>query len=346
MSKTTAPQRAERPDPDALLRRIESEEQDHQRGRLKIFLGYSSGVGKSFRMLDEARRRRERGQDIVVGGVQPEVPPDARAILAQLETIPPSGSGVDIAAILARRPEVLVIDGLAYDNPPGSKNAKRWQDVEEILEAGISVITSLNLQYVEEQRVEVERITGKRVSDTVPEDFIKRADEIVVVDAPADAHSGALSEEQLSELRERALLLAANVVDRRVACNARAQERVLVCITPRANASQMLASARLTADRFHGELYAAYVTQPEIAPEDRIALERNLDLARSAGANVEVLDGEDPADAILAFAERTGITQIFIGHTQRRNWWAKLTSTPVDRLLAKAEHVDVRVFPQ
>lgn len=350
MAKASVPPRVARPDPDAMLRQVQAEYHE-SRGRLKIFLGYSSGVGKSFRMLDEGRRRRERGQDVVVAAVQPNVPHDVQAILAKLQVIPLlSIEGVpliDVEAILTRNPEVCIIDGLAYDNPRGSRHPKRWQDVEEILGAGVSVMTSLNLQYVDEQRDKVEKITGRRVTQTVPESFIKRADEIVIVDAPPEAClRGALNEAQLSELREIALVLAADVVDQQLGAGTRAHERILVCITPRTNATRMLRSARLTASRFHGELFAAYVTQPEIAPEDREALERNLTLARDAGARVEVLEGEDPVEAILTFAVQAGITQIFIGHTQRRRWLDKFTSTPVDRLLAKADSFDVRVFPQ
>lgn len=350
MPKATVQARGERPDPDALLRQIADAEY-HGRGRLKIFLGYASGVGKSFRMLDEARRRHARGQDVVVGGVQADIPDDVRTILSQLETIPfrhlEGRATIDVKAILERHPDVCIIDGLAYDNPPGSRHPRRWQDVEEILAAGISVITSLNLQYVDEQRAEVEKITGKRVTQTVPESFIKQADEIVIVDAPPETiRSGVLSEAQLSELRERALVLAAEVVDQHLGTGAKAQERLLVCITPRTNASRMLDSARMSADRFHAELYAAYVTQPEITPQDSKALDHNLALARSAGAKVEMLDGDDPVTAILDFAKKAGITQIFIGHTQRRGWWSRLASTPVDRLLAKAGNIDIRVFPQ
>ncbi len=351
MSKSTVQQNDQRPDPDALLRQIQSEEQMDFGGRLKIFLGYSSGVGKSFRMLDEARRRSERGQDVVIGAIQPNVPDDVAAILAKLEVIPllyVDGIPVlDVATIVARRPDVCIIDGLAYDNPSGSRHPKRWQDVEDILRASISVITSLNLQYVDEQREAVEKITGKRVSQTVPESFIKQADEIVIVDAPPEAcQRGSLTEGQLSELRERALVLTADVIDQKVDIATRAQERILVCLTPRTSANKMLASAKRTASRFHGVMYAAYVTQPEITPEDREALERNLNAARAEGAKVEVLDGDDPVEAILSFAQSAGITQIFIGHTQRRGWLNKLTSTPVDRLLAKADGFDVRVFPQ
>src|SRR5690242_11300755 len=162
-----------RPDPEALLRQVQAEEHEARRGRLKIFLGYSSGVGKSYRMLDEARRRKERGQDIVVGAVQPNLGTDSEGILRKLDVIPlrtvEGVPQVDVEAILRRHPEAVIIDGLAYGNPPGSRHTQRWQDVAELLEAGISVITSLNLQYVDEQQAQVEMITGRRAAQSVPE---------------------------------------------------------------------------------------------------------------------------------------------------------------------------------
>ena len=247
---------------------------------------------------------------------------------------------IDLPAILRRRPEVCLIDGLAYDNPPGSKHAHRWQDVDELLEAGISVITSINLIYIEEQRAQVEQIIGKHVTQTVPRAFIQRADEIVVVDAPPDLP-------ELSELREMALVLAADVVDRQLAVQSNwgAQERILVCITPRANALPMIASGVRNTQRFHGQLYAISVTQPEITPEGQAALEKNLDLARQAGAKVVVVDGDDPAVAIMGFARTHGITQIFVGHSKRTSLFGRFIRGPIDRLIDEADDIDVRVFP-
>ncbi len=256
-----------RPDPELLLRQVQAEERLARRGRLKVFLGYSSGVGKTFTMLDEGRRRRERGEDVVVGAVQSKRPPEAEPILAALEVIPTHEtdgySSIDVPAVLQRRPRVCLIDGLAYDNPPGSKNPHRWQDVRDLLEAGVSVVTSINLQYIAEYRDRVETITGKRADQTVPLAFIHSADEIEIVDAPAvnalrqtavaDASNSAASREnQLRALRELALLAAADVVDRQlesylerhgVLSQWGAQERILVCITPRSDASQMIGGA-------------------------------------------------------------------------------------------------------
>ena len=180
----------QRPTPEQLLAQIELEERRKGRGRLKVFLGYAGGVGKSFQMLDEGRRRRERGEDVVVCALQKEYPPEAQEALQKLEIIPLLKTGdaesIDVAAVIRRRPQVVLIDGLAYENPPGSPNAHRWQDVEQLLDAGISVITTVNLQYLEKHQDEVERITGKRASCTIPRGFLdKSADEILVVDAPA-----------------------------------------------------------------------------------------------------------------------------------------------------------------
>ena len=176
------------------MRQVEAEESQSESGRLKIFLGYASGVGKSYRMFDEARRRRSRGQDVVIGGVQSAMPPDVLNLLKTIEVIPSKHADgtavIDVERILARHPAVCVVDGLAYDNPPGSRNAFRWQDVEELLRAGIAVIGSINIQYIDELRERVEAITGKHVTQTVPVSFIKRADEIVVVDAPVEGSSG------------------------------------------------------------------------------------------------------------------------------------------------------------
>src|SRR5947209_7742535 len=166
--------------PEDFLRQCQAEEAAVTKGRLKIFVGYASGVGKSFRMLDEARRRRQRGQDIVVGAIQPKVPPAVEELLRKLEVIPlktfGQDSAIDVEALVRRHPAVCVIDGLAYDNPPGARNPTRWRDVADLLNAGNTVISSINIQYVAELRSQVEAITGKQVTQTVPISFIKSAD--------------------------------------------------------------------------------------------------------------------------------------------------------------------------
>jgi two-component system sensor histidine kinase KdpD len=347
-----------RRDPEALLRQVEAAERAQSRGQLKIFLGYASGVGKSFKLLDEGRRRHERGEDVVVAAMQPRVSDDVAEVSRALPHIPTRDvngtSVVDVPAVLSRHPQVCLIDGLAYDNPAGSRHPKRYQDVEELLQGGISVLTSINLEYITEQQEFVRAALGRTRAETVPQAFIDRADEVVVVDAPLEADTG-IEAQQLSQLRQRALLLTADVVDRQLEEYLRlhgiqstwgTQERILVCMTPRANAARMLASGRRNADRFHGELFAIYVMQPNLTEEDRMALERNVTLARAQHAQVETLEGHDPVATILDYARAHGITQIFVGHNLRRSWRNRLGGTPLDRLIRDAEGMDVRVFPQ
>jgi two-component system, OmpR family, sensor histidine kinase KdpD len=352
-----------RRDPEQLLRQVQAEEEYQRRGRLKIFLGYTSGVGKSFRMLDEGRRRHERGEDVVVGAIQPVTSREVQRVLQNLEIIPMKAlDGVevmDVDLILSRHPQVCLVDGLAYDNPPGSLHAKRWQDTEQLLEAGISVIGTVNLQYIEEYRDRADKITGKKVTETIPLSFMNKADEIEVVDAPPElclerASSATPNQQQLSQLREIALILAAEVVDQQLEKYLErngieqlwgAQERILVCITPQLNAKKMIESGRRNADRFHGEWFAVYVNEPGLTATEKETLEANLAIARNLNAHVELLDSEEPIEAIMDFVQAHGITQIFIGHSTQESWWHRLRGNFVDRLIRKAEAIDVRVFP-
>ena len=349
-----------RPDPEELLRRIEAGEHREKRGRLKIFLGYASRVGKSFRMFDEGRRRKDRGQDVVVAAVQGKPGGDIEDLLSRFEVIAPdSGGGIDLPAIFQRHPSVCLIDGLAFDNPPGSRHAQRWQDVEDILQQGIAVITSVNLQHVREQQDAVERVTSKRAAYSVPQAFLAEADEIEIVDAPPEAligrgaGAGMPDPRSLAELRELALLLAADVVDHQLRAYVEAhgittrwgtQERILVCLTPRSSAADMLRSGYRNALRFHGALLAAYMPQSNLRMEDQQRLESHLDLARQCGAEVHCLEGDDFVRSILEFAREQRITQVFLGHSKRESRFG-LKRNPIDRLIDAAEDFDVRLFP-
>jgi two-component system sensor histidine kinase KdpD len=355
--------------PEEALRECEAEEiaAARKKGHLKIFLGYASGVGKSFRMLDEARRRQERGEDVVVGAMQPQVPAEVEPLLRKLEVIPlkvvGEGTAIDVDALLRRSPSVCVIDGLAYDNPPGLRNPSRWQDVKDLLDAGIQVIASINIQYVDELSEQVEAITGKHVYQTVPLSFIQGADEVEIVDAPPEAPmerapeervQAQKHEERLSKLRELALVVTADVVDHQlndylalhgIRQHFGAHERILVCITPRANMQEMMEIAQIAAKRFHGELIVAYVRQANISPEDQSALDARLAIANAVGAHVEVLEGDDPAETLLEFARSRGITQLFVGHSQRTGV-SRLRGSPLDKLIWEGHGMDVCVFPQ
>ena len=362
------PSELRRKTPDELLRECELEEAEATRtGHLKIMVGYASGVGKTFRLLDEARRRRERGQDVLIGAIQPKVPQSVEAFLNKLEIIPlkkfDGGSAVDVDAIIQRRPMVCFIDGLAYDNPPGARNPKRWQDVEDLVAAGIKVITSINIQYVAELCDQIAAITGKCALETVPISFLKNASEIEIVDAPPEEpmerspdeqFQAQRREERLSRLRELALVLAADVVDHQlndyleshgIHQHFGTHEKILVCVTPRANVHEMIEEARIVAGKFHADLIVAYVKQPRISPEDQSALDARLAIASAAGAHIEILEGDDPAETLLQFARSRGVTQLYVGHTQRTGF-ARLKGSPLDKLIWEGHGMDVRVFPQ
>jgi two-component system sensor histidine kinase KdpD len=269
-----------------------------------------------------------------------------------------------VEAIIRRHPAVCFIDGLAYDNPPGVRNPTRWQDVQELLDAGIKVVASINVQYVAELREQIQAITGKYPSQTVPVSFIKSADEIEIVDAPPEEPIEHSPEEQIdatkrqqrfSKLRELALVLAADVVDRQlidylcqhgIRQQFGAHERILVCITPRSNAHEMIGTARMIAERFHAELIVGYVPQPHISPADRAALEERLAVARAAGARIEILEGEDFVETLLSFSKSQGVTQLFIGHSQRSGMAPRIFGTPVDTLIRRSRGIDIRIFPQ
>jgi two-component system sensor histidine kinase KdpD len=359
-----------RPSPERLLKQVQAEESKRWGAKLKIFLGYAPGVGKSYRMLDEARRRFERGEDVVVGAVQGRQSEDVQGLLRRLEMIPPletaAGQAVDLDAILRRAPKVCVVDPLAAQNPSGSRNPYRWQDVQELLRNGISVLTSVNLLHVEEYKEKVQAITGKNTTETIPKSFLLAADDIVIVDVPPDLclwrqgeklTSTGISnsqERQLSELRELALLLTAEVVDAQLESYVHAHgiepvfgthERFLVCMTPHSNAPAMIESGERNKERFQGELHAVYVCEPGRSKRERVTIRRYFEAAKKAGATTEVLESDDPISAIVEFARAKRITQIFIGHSARNTWRDRLLGDPVLRLIRAAEGIDVRVFP-
>jgi two-component system sensor histidine kinase KdpD len=355
-----------RPDPEELLRQITAQEANETRGRLKIFLGYAPRVGKSLRMFDEGRRRKKRGQDVVIGAIQSRGLSEIAPLIKEFEIIPPLRIGdadtIDVDAILGRAPQVCLVDELARDNPPGSHCPHRWQEVEAIRAHGVNVVGAINLQHICEQQNAVERITGRRSSNSVPQAFIESADEIVIVDVPAEdlSHGGrsSLNPAQLSELRELALLLAAQVVEHQLQTYMDShgilqswgtQERILVCITPRSSARQMLESGARAAQRFHGQLLALYVKQRDLTRAAEEAVEENLEFARKLGADVHLVEPgidakKDPIAEIVRFAREQRITQVFIGHTQQSSWkfWSQ---NPVDKLIREAEGMDVRIFP-
>ena len=359
-----------KPSPERLLKQVQAEENKRWGARLKIFLGYAPGVGKSYRMLDEARRRRERGEDVVVGSVQGQQSEEVQALLRKLELIEPlqtpGGQAMDLDAMLKRAPQVCVVDPLAAQNPPGSRNPHRWQDVQELLRNGVSVLTSVNLLHVEEYREKVQVISGKQTTETIPKSFLLAADDIVIVDVPPDLCLWRLGEKltptgisnsqerQLSELRELALLLTAEVVDAQLESYVHlhgiapvfgTHERFLVCVTPECNARAMIESGKRNKERFQGDLYVVYIRRPDITDDENAVMASHLESAREAGAMTQVLESDDPIEAITEFAREKRITQIFVGHGSDEKWRDRLFGDPVLRLIRATEGIDVRVFP-
>lgn len=355
-----------RPDPEELLRQVESEERERTRGRLKVFLGYAPRVGKSRRMFDEGCRRKSRGQDVVVGALQSKDGAAVEPYLRSLPLIPlrPLNGGLtmDMGAILKRHPGVCLVDELAYDNPPGAPNEHRWQDVEYLLDHGINVVTAVNLQHIAEQQDRVSAITSKRTINSVPEKFIRDADEIEIVDVPVEDLCGGRAREdqrrldsvQLCELRELALLLVADVIEAQllryldrhgIQYSWGAQERILLCLEAHNRAKPFIESGKRTAERSHGQLFALHVQDHEPNREEKEQMEEHLDFARRVGAEVHVVKNSDVVGAIIDFARTNRITQIFVGHPRCKKWlrWGEQR---IDRLIREAEGMDVRIFPQ
>ena len=317
-------------DPEALLRQVEAAERAEHRGQLKIFLGYTSGVGKSFKLFDEGRRRRERGEDVVVAAMQPDSTPTwpsypRRSKLFPRRTLAACPSSTCPRSSLGARrsawstgsrttiPQEADTETLSRMSTNCSRPASRCSP-RSISNTSPSSRTSCAA------------CLGTTKTETVPQEFINRADEVVVVDAPPEADA-AVEAQQLSQLRQRALLLTADVVDRQleaylllngIQSSWGTQERILVCMTPRANAAKMLASGRRTpiASTASCSRSTSNSDEPDAGRSDGTG--RNATLARAQQAHVDVLEGKDPIKTILDYARTHGITQIFVGHNLRR----------------------------
>ncbi|MBI3927799.1 MAG: universal stress protein [Armatimonadetes bacterium] len=341
---------------------------DGRPGALKIYLGYASHTGKTWRLLEEARRRKGRGEDVVVGWLRQKDEAAVAEMLPGLEIVPPVATAgqpaMDCEAILRRAPDVCVIDELAHINPPCSRNLHRWQDVNELLAAGIDVVTAMNIQYVAGLQPSIGKLLGNAPSETVPDDVVRKADEIVLVDAspesvlkrPPAAGENPPSERCLLALRELALRFSASAVEEDVREYRQehhietvweTQERILVCVTAYTRGPHLVERAHQAADRWKGELWAIYVTpdaeMSNLSPEDAERVRSFLDLARSKEARVEIVEDEDPVHGILSFAARQEITQIFLGHAAAYPFRGALSHTVAGRILHAAAGMDVNV---
>jgi len=370
-----------RPDPDALLKEIEHEET--KRGRLKIFLGYAPGVGKTYTMLQEAHVLKKRGEDVVVGIVETHKRSETEALLENMEIIPRQRvkygnivlEEMDINAVLSRHPAVVLIDELAHTNAPDSRHHKRYQDVEELLDSGIDVYTAVNIQHFESQMDVVAKITGVRVQETIPDSLLDRADEVQVIDIPLEELFQRLKEGKvyipekaqqamqsffqrgnLVALRELTLTLVARKMDTELLNYMKAKaisgpwpagERVMVCIAPSPYAPQLLRRAYKIAKDTHAEWYAIYVSTPalkDLSDIEKGHLTAALNLAEELGGKILTLMGTDIADEILRFARENNITRIVIGKPHRPGLFGFRKSSPVNRLLHAQADFDLQLI--
>ncbi|HEY7194007.1 MAG TPA: sensor histidine kinase KdpD [Gemmatimonadales bacterium] len=373
---------ARRPDPQELLARAREEERRAGRGRLKIFFGASPGVGKTYTMLEEARAKQRAGIDVVVGFVETHGRVDTAALLDGLETLPRKTveyrgvtlSEFDLDAALARKPAMILVDELAHTNVPGSRHARRFQDVEELLAAGINVYTTLNVQHIESLNDVVAQITGVSVRETVPDSIFDQADELEIADLTAEDLLQRLQEgkvyvpEQaaraidrffrkgnLIALRELTLRRAAQRVDAQMRGYMRehgiretwpAGERLLVCVGPNPASTRLIRSGKRLATGFNADWIVMFVEAPglRISASDREQLASNLQLAQELGAQTVSVGGLNVADEILAYARDHNVTKILVGKPTHARWRDRLLGSLHDQLVRGSGDIDVYVI--
>jgi two-component system sensor histidine kinase KdpD len=370
---------ARRPDPEELLARVREEERRAARGRLKIFFGASPGVGKTYAMLEEARAKQREGVGVLVGVVETHGRAETTALLTGLEVLPRKQieyksvtlEEFDLDAALARRPTLILVDELAHTNAPGSRHTRRFQDVEELLAAGINVYTTLNVQHLESLNDVVAQITGVQVRETVPDSILDQADELELADLSADDLLQRLREgkvyvpEQaaraidqffrkgnLIALRELALRRTAERVDAQMRGYMQehgihetwpAGERMLVCIGPNPAGARLVRAGKRMATSLKCEWVVLCVETPgqAISVADREALVQNLQLAQELGAQAITLSGHSVADEVLAYARAHNVTKIIAGKPTHGRWRDKIFGSLLDQLVRGSADIDV-----
>lgn len=369
----------DRPSPEALLREAAQE----GRGRLKIFLGAAPGVGKTYEMLTEGAARKKAGADVIIGVVETHGRAETQALVEGLSVMPRKQvdyqgrtlSEMDVDKILARRPQLVLVDELAHTNAPGCRHAKRWQDVEELLAAGIDVFSTINIQHIESLNDVVASFTKVRVRETVPDRIVEEA-ELEVVDIPPDelierlkegkvyipeeatrALGHFFSKSNLSALRELALRRAAQAVDTQMldyirahalAGNWAAGERIVVAVSELPGSKTLIRAAKRLADAQGAPWTAVYVETPRslgFTPEQRQQVAENMQLAAQLGANVASVAGSNIVEALKAFLGDARATQLVVGKSARSKWFELRHGTVVDRLVRETPGVAVHVLP-
>lgn len=370
-----------RPSPESLLAKLKESE----RARLRVYIGAAPGVGKTFQMLEDAHQLHKQGVDIVIAVVETHGRAETAEMIGDLERVPMKKipyrnvvlEEMDLEAVIARRPGVAVVDELAHTNIPGSKNHKRYEDVLELLDAGISVITAVNIQHLESLNDAVARTTGVKVRETVPDHFLRRADEVVNVDVSVDTLRTRLRQgkiygvekiEQslnnffrkgnLSALRELALRqLATDQATRAQDYREREgleqpviPEKVMVCISSNPDSERLLRIGSRIAGRLASDWEAVYVETPReeagrMRPQDFVPLQANIRLAEELGARVVKLKGNRVADALIEYARREGVTHVIFGQSTRSRWDILLHGSVINRFLEEVKDATVQVVP-
>ncbi len=373
----------QRPDPDALLRRVSAAE-GRTRGRLRVFFGASPGVGKTYAMLEAARAKRAEGADVVIGWIETHGRSETAALAEGFDRLAPRAveyRGVmlrefDLDRALERKPDVLLLDELAHTNAPGSRHPKRWQDVDELLEAGLDVYTTLNVQHVESLNDLVNQVTGIAVRETVPDRVLDSADEVEFIDLPPEELLKRLAEGKvymagaaehaarnffrrgnLLALRELALRRTADHVDADVQSYRRdheieptwpVAERILTCVRPNPESDRLVRAARRMAARLKAEWIVAYVespAQPPLTAEERQTLANTVKLAEELGAETITLTGPRVAEALIALARQRNVSRIVVGKPLHSRWYDRLRGSLLDEIVRGSEGIEVLVVP-
>src|SRR5436190_7752024 len=359
---------------------------EQQRGKLKIFIGYAAGVGKTFKMLEEAQDLKAQGVDVVIGYFEPHSRKDTIAKAEGLEAIPrrtiayrgSTFQDLDTDAVLRRAPRIAVVDEFPHTNVPGSSRLKRWEDVHVLLDAGIDVLTTMNVQHLESLNDQIWQSTGVRVRETIPDWVLKQADEVVMVDLtpgallnrlargvvyPAERVPAALEnffkESTLVALRELAMRQAAYAVESRLpqeepeipagaaAAPIGGEDRLLLVITPDPSSAALIRRDRRVADYLRADCFAIYVSSTpdcrHLTPAERENVERHLNFARGLQIESRILEGTDTAETIVNFARLHGVTQIFVVREEARGLRSWFASAFVQRIVNLARDRQVTV---
>ncbi|MBU6482554.1 MAG: sensor histidine kinase KdpD [Nitrospirae bacterium] len=372
-----------RPDPDVLLRRAQAEEAEQTRGKLKVFFGATAGVGKTYAMLGAAHEQQDDGVDVIVGWVETHGRAETEALLEGLTILPPRvvehrGTTLrefDIDTALVRRPQLILMDELAHTNAPGSRHPKRWQDVKELLKAGINVYTTVNVQHLECLNDVVAQITGVRVSETVPDSVLEQADDVELIDLPPDdllqrlkdgkvympeqaqhAIQNFFRKGNLIALRELALRRTAERVDQQMEVYRRdhavvrtwpAGETVMVCVNMKPRGPRLVRAARTMATGLHAKWIAVYVQTPRhlrMPQADRDRVNQTLRLAELLGAETVVLSGANVVQELLSYARTRNVTKIIVGKPVRARWKEWVFGSVVAELVQQSGETDIYVI--